>query len=427
MRLCTSLCSLLLLPLAAQEAPNPGPIAIRGARIVPVKGAVIEEGTVLMHRGFIKAVGATVDLPAGTWVIEGKGLTVYPGLVDALCDLGFPAAPAAAQPQGRTPGQAAPAVPLPVVKGPQDRPASTPWIQAADEFKAEDKRFEQWRNGGFTAVFAGPKTGLLPGQGAVLLTAGPRPAEMVLKAGAGVLVSFQPQPGSFPASLMGVHAYLRQTFEEARHLPALRQAAVRFPDRTPVPPHDRTLNALSQALESQSLVLLPATTPIQRDRALRMASDLGLRPVLYGGQQAYAWSLSGTAPVILNAKWPARDKDGDPDAEESLRTLRFRDQAPSSAAALEKAGVPFAFSSGEQAPADFLKAVRKAVEAGLSREGALRALTLAPAEILGVADRMGSLEPGKLANLLLVKGDLLDDGAKIQAVFVSGEKFEVRR
>lgn len=131
--------------------------------------------------------------------------------------------------------------------------------------------------------------------------------------------------------------------------------------------------------------------------------------------------------MILNAKWPARDKDGDPDAEESLRTLRFRDQAPSSAAALEKAGVPFAFSSGEQAPADFLKAVRKAVEAGLSREGALRALTLAPAEILGVADRMGSLEPGKLANLLLVKGDLLDDGAKIQAVFVSGEKFEVRR
>lgn len=165
MRLRASLCSLLLLPLAAQEAPNPGPIAIRGARIVPVKGAVIEEGTVLlMHRGFIKAVGATVDLPAGTWVIEGKGLTVYPGLVDALCDLGFPAAPAAAQPQARTPGQAAPAAPLPVVKGPQDRPASTPWIQAADEFKAEDKRFEQWRNGGFTAVFTGvTPTNVQPG------------------------------------------------------------------------------------------------------------------------------------------------------------------------------------------------------------------------------------------------------------------------
>jgi hypothetical protein len=419
---------LAALPLAAQVRTDPGPMAIQGARIVPVKGAVIESGTILIDKGFIQAVGAEVKLPQGTWVIEGKGLTVYPGLVDGLCDLGFASAPVAPG-GGRSAAPPSPAVaPAVVIKGPEDRPDSTPWIQAADEFKADDKRFEQWRNGGFTAVFTGPKNGLLPGQGAVLLTAAARPQEMVLKASAGLLVSFQPQPGHFPASLMGVHAYLRQTFEDARHLTLERKAAEGRPASTPVPAHDRSLLALNQALGLGEPALLPGTTPVQMERAIGFAKDMSLRPILVGGQQAYAnasYLKSSKVPVLLNAKWPARDKDGDPERDEGLRTLRFREQAPSSAAALEKAGVLFALTSGDQTPAEFMKAVRKAVEAGLSKEAAIRALTLSPAEILGVADRVGSLEPGKLANLLIANGDLLEEKTKISLVFVSGVKFEV--
>jgi imidazolonepropionase-like amidohydrolase len=411
------------LPLMAQAPPDPGPIAIRGARIVPVKGAVVPKGTILIDRGFIQAVGAEVKLPEGTWVLEGEGLTVYPGLMDALSDLGF-AAPAG--PAGMRAVAAAPAAapPAPPVNGPEDRPASTPWLRAADEFKADDKRFEQWRQAGFTAVFTSPRTGLLPGQGAVLLTAGARPSQMVLKPGAGLLVSFQPQPGTFPASLMGVHAYLRQTFEDARHARTTRSAGA----FTPLAPHDRTLVALNQALGEGQAVWLPATTPVQMDRALTFARDLGLRPVLSGLQQAYAAVdlLKGArAGLVVNAKWPARDKEGDPEADDNLRTLKFRESAPSSPGALEKAGVAFAFGGGDQSPADFLKAVRKAVECGLSPEAALRALTLGPAEVLGVADRVGTLEPGKLANLVVTRGDLLQEKTKVAFVFVAGVKFEV--
>ncbi len=428
---CSSLALwLAALPMAAQLRTDPGPVAIKGARIVPVKGAVIDTGTILIDKGFIQAVGAEVKLPEGTWVIEGKGMTVYPGLVDGLCDVGFPSAPApTAGAAGRNAvAQAPAAVPPVVIKGPEDRPSSTPWVQAADEFKADDKRFEQWRNGGFTTVFTGPKAGLLPGQGAVLLTAAARPQEMVLKASAGLLVSFQPQPGHFPASLMGVHAYLRQTFEDARHLTLERKAVDGRPASTPVPAHDRSLLALNQALSQGEPALLPGTTPVQMARALGFAKDMGLRPILVGGQQAYANAetlKASKTPVLLNAKWPARDKDGDPDQDESLRTLRFREQAPHSAAALEKAGVLFALTSGDQTPAEFLKAVRKAVESGLSKEAAIRALTLSPAEILGVADRVGSLEAGKLANLVITHGDLLEEKTKIAFVFVSGVKFEV--
>src|SRR5258708_26503857 len=110
-------------------------------------------------------------------------------------------------------------------------------------------------------------------------------------------------------------------------------------------------------------------------------------------------------PVLVDLKWPEPEKDGDPEATPSLRTLRFRDRAPSSPAALGKAGVKFAFySGGITAPKDILPAVKKSIDAGLSPEAALRALTLSPAEMFGVAEILGSIESGKIANLILAHG-----------------------
>jgi hypothetical protein len=130
-------------------------------------------------------------------------------------------------------------------------------------------------------------------------------------------------------------------------------------------------------------------------------------------------------PVLVNAKWPEAEKDSDPEDKPSLQTLRFRDRAPSSPAALAKANVKFAFySGGLTAPKDVLKAVKKSIDAGLSADAALRALTLSPAEIFGVSDRLGSIESGKIANLLVTDGDLFEDKTKIKMVFVDGQKFE---
>ena len=131
------------------------------------------------------------------------------------------------------------------------------------------------------------------------------------------------------------------------------------------------------------------------------------------------------APVLVNVDWPARDKDGDPDAQVSLETLRFRDRAPTTPAELEKAGVRFAFYSGRIGdPKDMLANVRKAIALGLTPDGALRALTSAPAEIFGVMDRVGTLDAGKIANIVVTEGDLFDAQAKVKFVFVDGRKFE---
>src|SRR5207249_1292826 len=121
------------------------------------------------------------------------------------------------------------------------------------------------------------------------------------------------------------------------------------------------------------------------------------------------------------------EKDADPEDKQTLRTLRFRDRAPSSPAALAKAGVKFAFySGGITTPKDIVKAAKKSIDAGLAADAALRALTLSPAEIFGVADRLGSIENGKIANLVVADGDIFEEKTKIKMVFVDGHRFEIR-
>ena len=178
------------------------------------------------------------------------------------------------------------------------------------------------------------------------------------------------------------------------------------------------------------MVLIPGNNSLQIRRALRLNEEWKLNGVLYGGQMAYEVAPEIAAkriPVLLNLKWPEAEKDADPEATPSLRELRFRDRAPSSAAALEKAGVKFAFySGGISAPKDILPAVKKAVDAGLPPDAALRALTLSAAEIFGVSEILGSIDKGKIANLVVTDGDLFDKKTKVKMVFVDGRKFEVR-
>jgi imidazolonepropionase-like amidohydrolase len=173
--------------------------------------------------------------------------------------------------------------------------------------------------------------------------------------------------------------------------------------------------------------LLPADNAKQLDRMIRFAAELQRPAVLYGGHEAYKIAdrvAKSGVPLLVNLKWPEKSKDADPDQEDSFRTLELRDRAPSSPAALEKAGARFAFYSGGTAAKDVRKALKRAIDAGLTEAAAVRALTLSAAEIYGVADRVGSIEPGRIANLLVVKGSLFDEKAKIQYVFIDGVKYE---
>ena len=424
------LSALLLLSYAAPtlfgQGGEPPYFAIRGAKVVPVSGPPMENATVVVSRGIITAVGKDVAIPPEAWVIEGKGLTVYPGLIDSFTDVGIPAA-------APTGGEGGSRRPQETARGPQDRPGSTPWRSAADEVSLSDKRIETWRSAGFTTVVSAPKGGFFPGQAAVLDLGGERAGNLVVKSPVAVPVLLQTSGGfgsGFPDSLMGVLAYVHQVWLDTDWSIKAQAAYEKNPRGIERPRYDRTEAALADALEDHALVLIPANNSVQLRRALELVDRWQVHGVLYGGQMAYEVAPEVAAKklsVLVNLKWPEGEKDADPEDKPSLRTLQFRDRAPSSPGALAKAGVKFAFySGGITTPKDIVKAAKKSIDAGLAPEAALRALTLSPAEIFGVADRLGSIENGKIANLIVADGDLFEEKTKIKLVFVDGRKYEPR-
>jgi imidazolonepropionase-like amidohydrolase len=415
---------------AFAQGGEPQYFAIRGARVVPVSGPPLEDATVVVARGVILAVGKDAAIPADAWVIEGKGLTIYPGLVDALTDVGLltaPPTPETTAAAGTARRGEEPA------RGPEDRPASTPWRSAADEVSLTDKRIETWRNAGFTTVVSSPKTGFFPGQAAVLDLNGERLGDLVVKAPVAIPISTKPASSfgrGFPDSLMGVIAYEHQVFLDTDWLRKAEVAYEKNPKGTARPRYDRTSAALAEALEDHATVLISANSALEMRRALYLAERWKVNAAIYGGQAGYEIADEIAArkmPVLVNLKWPEAEKDADPDQAPTLRTLRLRDRATSTPAAFSKAGVKFAFYSGDTAnPKDLLKAVKKSIDAGLPPDAALRALTLSPAELYGVGDRLGSIEKGKIANLVVADGDLFDEKTKIKYVFVDGRRYEIR-
>ena len=423
----TALLALLAaVPSLQAQGGEPQYFAIRGARVVPVSGPPVENASIVISRGLITAMGRDVAVPPEAWVIEGKGLTVYPGLFDSFTDVGIPAAPPGTAEGGPRGAQES-------ARGPEDRPYSTPWRSAADEVSLSDKRIETWRSAGFTTVVSAPKGGILPGQAAVLDLAGERAGDLVVKSPVAIPVVFQTSRGfggGFPSSIMGVLAYVHQLWLDTEWSTKAQASYEKNPRNVARPRYDRTEAALADALEDHALVLIPANNSVQLRRALELVDRWHDNGVIYGGQMAYEVAseiATKKLPVLVNLKWPEADKDADPEDKPSLRTLQFRDRAPSSPAALAKAGVKFAFySGGITVPKDTLKAAKRSIDAGLAPDAALRALTLSPAEIFGVADRLGSLENGKIANLVVTDGDLFEEKTKIKMVFVDGHRFEVR-
>jgi Amidohydrolase family len=414
----------LLVVAVCMYAGPPTALAIRNARIVTVSGPVIEKGTVLVRDGLIEAVGANVAIPADAWIVEGEKLTVYPGLIDALSTVGMPnAAPATPTAPAASAAPAAPQQPRTRVRGPEDRPSCTSWLRAADQLNPADRRIEQLRSLGFTTAVVFPTRGIFAGQGAVVNLAGEKGAMVVASPAAQYLTFTTGGFLNFPGSLMGVMAYMRQIYLDAAHYRAERDRYNAQPAGVKRPDYDR---ALEGVLESPR-ILLPASRAVELDRMTRLARDLKQPAVLYGGAEAYAYALvlrEAGMPLLVSMKWPERPREADPDEVDAARVLEMRERAPSTPAELAKAGARFALYTDGQSARDLARAMKRALDAGLAPLDAVRAFTLAPAEIYGVADRLGSIEKGKIANLVVTDGEIFREKTKVKYIIVDGAKYE---
>ncbi len=420
---------------AGLRSEEPQVFAISNARIVPVAGPAIESGTVIVRGGIIEAVGAGIPLPADARIIDATGLTLYPGLIDALSDIGLEEA-RPQQPSVTRAGAAPPASPQAPqsqsVQSSDERQGLTPYLQAADILNPASRKIEAARAAGITTALVAPRKGFFPGHSTLVNLRGSSVGRMVVKSPIFLHISLAiPGGGSsagFPGSLMGILAFIKQTLLDAQNY----ELAWNIYNSNPGvarPEFSRALQALQPALKQQLAVVIPGDTPAQIQRALDLAAAFRLRLILAGGAEAGKMGpmlRELNIPVLLTTKYPERDRDVNPEAEEELAVLRRRVEAPSHAAALANAGVRFAFQSDDMTnPRDFIRNAARAVEAGLDKTTALRALTLTPAEIFGIADKLGSIEKGKCANLILSTGDIFDARSRIKMVFIDGQRFEI--
>jgi imidazolonepropionase-like amidohydrolase len=417
----------LVLPFALRaDAPNV--YAIRGARIVTAAGAPIESGTIVIRGGVIDAIAANAAVPAEADVIDGKGLTVYPGLID-LGNTRAADQPAPQMPQDlRTTADVERWKRAQILK-PQSR--------AADAVKVDEAEMSRLAAAGITSVLALPAGEVISGQSALVNVAAPpdqpqignivesRRGLIVVKTPVAFHVSFPERPraggNAYPESLMGVIAFVRQAFLDAQHhRDLLRKPQLRGSE----PADDPVLDALQPAIDGKVPVAFEANEAREILRVLKLAGELKLHPLVTGAREAAAVATDLKAQnvrVVYSLNYPQRPRALAPDADEPVQTLRMRAEAPKVPAELARAGVSFAFASaGLGDPKDFVRNAARAVKSGLSEDAAIRALTIEAATIAGVGDRLGSLEKGKTANLIVTDGPLFDEKTTVKRVFVEG-------
>lgn len=439
-RLIATLLVVLLLPVVAlrfAKAQHSGidTYAITNARIVPVSGAPIDRGTVVMRNGLITAVGANVSVPSDARVIDGAGLTVYPGLIDSYTNLALPEASPA--PTGGGGGGGFLLLQQAATQARAGGPNSTqpaglqPETMVEDTIRTGGTDLDSARGAGFTTALTLPRSGIWIGQSAVINLAGETPQQMIVRSPVAMHVGFTPLRGSYPGSLMGVFATLRQMMLDAQRYRDSMQSYERSPRGTRRPDTDRSLAALVPVIEGKMPVVMMANTEREITRALDLAAEFKLKLIIAGGRESARLTerlLKQDVPVLLSLNLPRRTTAAMPEADpEPLRVLRERVEAQQTAGKLAQAKVRFAFESGSlPSAADIMVNAGRVIENGLSANDALRAFTMWPAQILGIENQLGSIEVGKIANLTISRGDLFDRNSRITHVFIDGRPVDLR-
>jgi imidazolonepropionase-like amidohydrolase len=408
-----------LLPVAAY-AQAPGVYAITGATVHPASGPDIPNGTVLIRGGLIEAVGANIPIPADAAVIDAKGAHVYPGLIDAETSLGFPSArPQTRRRGGGGGGQRA--------AQQEALPETSPGYVAMHNVNLTEDDVDARRGIGVTTIVTAPAFGIFNGQSVVLNLGSGTPEERVIKSPAAMQISFNPRPAwTFPDSLMGVIAYIRQTMLDAQWYTNARAIYEKTPTVGERPETSESLAALEPVLEKNVPVVFVADTELMMRRAQKIANEFGLRYILSGARQGYRFANDlKNVPVLVSVKWPVAPTSKEDREEQPLRVIRDRQLAPTTPSALAKSGVTFALVSGAAKTGDYIPGIRKAIDNGLSADDALRATTLWPARIFGIERQLGSLDHGKIANVVVSDKPIFDKEAKVTRLFIDGREMRL--
>jgi len=404
--------AVLAFALAAPTRAADGPLIIAGARVVTVSGAVLENASIIIQNGRIASVGSGLTAPAGARIIDGKGKTVYPGLFDALTTLGL------AEVTGNAPGT------VDTNETGDVNPHARAWVA----LHAESELLPVARAFGITTALSAPGGGLISGQSAVIRTVGDTPMALTVKGPAAMHMRYptgapvidfsqgppNPEPKTFEQRLQDRKKNqekellkLKGLIEEARAYGEGQAAGT-------ILKVDLPMEALALAALGKIPVVMRANAEADIKGAVKFAIENKLKLIIAGAAEAWRCTeeLKKNDVAVLIGAEQLPTREGDP-----------YDAAYANAATLYKAGVRFAIVTDDASNSRNLPFEAAMAHAfGLPREAAIRAITLSPAELFGVAPGLGSIEVGKAATLILTNGDILDHRTSVTGVIIDGQE-----
>lgn len=378
--------------------PQERPIALTGGTIHTMAHGVIENGTIVFENGVITAVGSNVQIPAGAERVDITGRHVYPGLIDAFSTMGLTEIGGITQ-----------AIDL------NEMGTINPNVRAEVAVNPESRHIGVARSAGVLITLTSPAGGLISGLGAAMMLDGWTWEEMTLKSGAALIVNWpSPANESQYARQLGE---LRDAFAAARAYQLAKRAAQQ--EQGLAHDTDYRWEAMIPVLEGEVPVVVSADGVTQIQDAITWAAEEGVRLVIRGGRDAGYLAdhlAQRRIPVVLTSVVAAPGRPWEP-----------YDQAYGLPARLHAAGVPFAIAGGAGAAnANRLPfEAGAAIAFGLPEEEAVKAVTLYPARFLGIDDRVGSLEPGKEATLLITTGNPLEYATEVEQAFIQGRKLDM--
>jgi len=403
--------------------PRHGTYAFTNATIVKDVATTLSSATLIIKDGKIISVGTSAKIPAGAIEIDCKGKYIYPSFIDIYADYGTTLPTPQTQAGGGGGGFFAQQQFTSNAKGPYGwNQAIKSEVDAYKIFTIDDNKAKPLREAGFGTVLSHMRDGISRGTGTVVTLANSKENLVMLKEKASAHFSFSKGTStqSYPGSMMGCIALLRQSFLDAQW----------YKQR----PTEEGVNVSLQAWnDNLSLPLIfDANDKWNCLRADRIGDEFGVQYILKGGGNEYQRikdMKEAKASFIITLNYPQAQDVEDPNEARfvSLSDMKHWEMAPANAASFEKAGINFCLTTADlRQVTQFWTNLRKAMEYGLTEAKALEALTKAPANLLGVYDKVGSLDEGKIANFIITSGPVFNEKSVIIQNWIQGEKYSVK-
>ena len=453
-----SIMSLLLLTTTVYTQTNdPGKglsstYLIKNATVVQKPGVVLQNTSILVKNGLISDIGKDIKAPFDAIIVNADSMFIYPGLIDAYSNYGLPKEEEKKdQPRVADPGNP-----------PADRAGITPQLSMADKLNAKDNSLMDLKKEGFSIVNVAPKNGMLPGSTNLLLlnehSSGP-----VVKRDVASVFQYTGARGVYPSTNIAVISKFREMMKNAQLSDQHLRLYAANPSGIERPVVSDEVGALIPVVRKEKSLMVPAKNIRDVFKSLSLQKDLGFNLILTDAKivlpaiddikkskTQLVLSLELPKPEEVKKEEKAEKKDTDkkesdkqesdkkeseeksdkkkveePDSPEIIalkeRKKKAYDEHLQQSVILEKNGVNFSFAVRDLKAKDIRKNIKTLVDAGLSENTALAALTVNPANLLGISNVAGTLERGKMANLFITDKHWLDEKSKVRFVMVDGK------